>query len=253
MGLQQAPRAVAGGMSLSNGASSGPCAWPVSATRSGMYSVAPLRAGALPQHLRSGASSPQPDSSNAAAAAAKNRGAARRCTTAARLAPSGGSSPRTTASHGAASAGSTTLCRTAPTKSRGSALARARRRPPRRDMRCSVSFCQCSSCASSKRAGRAAEMLGPEMRGISARRKPALEVAGVPQPEQVIEQRRGQEAASAELLHAGAAVALGQRRAVGADQQARRGRRPAAAAPAHRAASAGAACWSGDRRRAARA
>ena len=46
----------------------------------------------------------------------------------------------------------------------------------------------------------------------------------MPEPEQVIEERRGEVAALAVLAHARRAVALGQRRAVGADDQRRRAR-----------------------------
>ena len=62
-------------------------------------------------------------------------------------------------------------------------------------------------------------MFGPKMRRHIHWRQPALDIAGVPQSEQVIEQRGAQKSALAKLLHAGAAVALGQRCAVRAHQK----------------------------------
>ena len=205
-------------MSLKSGASSGPCVWPVSATRSGMYSSAPLRPVRSFKSLREQLAARAPESLQSRRGGGENCGPAA-ATTRCSSAPSGGNSPRTTASHGAASAGSTTLWRTSSTNAAESAQPEPSPISAA-DMRCKRLLLPVHQLRLLETRRRAAEMFGPEMRGHVGGREPAVDIGGVPQAEQVIEQRRRQESALAKLLHAGAAVPLGQRRAVGAHQQA---------------------------------
>ena len=246
-------------MAFSSGASSGPCARPVSATRSGMYSAAPLRpvaartAPAIAGRSFAVAVAPPrrpPQSSPCrprAPAALRGRPERRR-----RAEDDLDPRPRILGQHEVRQHRGDEGARRASARGPAAARCASQRARPRCSAGARPPSARRRSCCSSKRAGARPRCVGVEGARHLLESQKAVLGARMPEPEQVIGQRLRQIAALAILAHARRAVALGQRRAVTPTMQRDVPIARAPASPAPRESATGAACWSGDPRRAAR-
>ncbi len=212
------------GIALSSGASSGPCASPVRATRSGMYSSAPLRpvaartAPAMPGRscplARSGGGSGEV----AGAGAAHHRlsgGLQRQVTLRIRSPPTGAHPP---AAPGSGSSAATKALAACSSRLAGSTPASQARAASSGKLVHGVLLPNVQLLLIEARGG------APQVRGIKATRhlikaEQSVHRAGVPETEQVVGQGCGQVTTFAVLAHACRAMALGQGRAVTADDE----------------------------------
>ena len=204
-------------MSLSRGASSGPCAWPVKRHSQRHEQLRALASRAFFQDFGQLFEVRVRLRRRHRVAAAKKSGPAAAMTLLLVL-----PKRRQLAAHhrapGAASAGSTTLWRTSSMKSAESsgpsqaAICAA-------DIRSSDLLLPVHQLGLVETRRRAAQMFRAEVRGHVGRGQPPVDVAGMSQTEQMIEHGGGEESALAKLLRAGAAVPLRQGRAVLPHQQ----------------------------------
>ena len=235
---------------------------PVSAARSGMNSAGALAAGGRADGARPGPEVRRRGSRHAAAACSKNPRAGRGDLARGRRRRARPSRSQTIATSGSASAGNSRLPRTAATNAErrlGRSPSGARRGPSHVEQlglrRASHAPRAASAAAAPRRNAPRTGCCGArsKSRGHRVRLEPALVPARVAEPHQVVAQRAGQVALAPQVVQARRAVALRQRRAARHRAATADDRSAAPAGRAPRAAGSAAACWRGDRHRAARA
>ena len=231
-------------MSLSSGASSGPCALPVNATRSGMNKSAPLRPVRSFKILREHVSGRNWLRRRHAAAAAKNSAPAAAMTCCS-SAPNGAKiAPHHRPPRGriggqhhvvAHQIDEFRIASSAPNQARTSAV----------DMRCQGFLLPVQQAATHRSApARGRDAAGGNARASRRAAASRSTIGGVAETKQLIEDRGAQKAALREIpahwcCRAASTAARHPRPPI-----ARHARSPAGAAPAHPAAAAGAAYWS---------